>query len=249
MDLRHLDPTWLRRSALAIVPQDPVLFKGTVRDNSTYGLRDRDSEPAPAASSAAGRQPQGAVGQAEVEAVAKQIKLHDWVMSFPAGCALLLSFPPPSQLSFLCMRPVRTPPLECASLALPRASYDTQVGERGLQVSIAERQLIALARALLRNAPLLVLDDISSGLDLDDERNVQGAIERSMAGRTVLVISNRLTTIQMCDVAVVMGDGGRVVESGDFEEVARRPGSALASLVRKHRALDRENYGDVAAAA
>ena len=111
-------------------------------------------------------------------------------------------------------------------------------------MSIAERQLIALARALLRRAPLLVLDDISSGLDLDDERNVQGAIERSMAGRTVLVISNRLTTIQMSDEVVVMEEG-RVVERGDFEVVARRPGSALASLVRKHRALDRENYGDV----
>jgi subfamily B ATP-binding cassette protein MsbA len=104
--------------------------------------------------------------------------------------------------------------------ALPDG-YDTIVGELGVTLSGGQRQRLAIARALLKNAPILVLDEATSALDSESERLVQGAIERLMAGRTTLVIAHRLSTIRRCDRIAVMVQG-RIVEEGRHEELLAR---------------------------
>ena len=97
--------------------------------------------------------------------------------------------------------------------ALPRG-YDSVVGERGTQLSGGQRQRLAIARAILRDPPILVLDEATSALDTAAERLVQAAIERLLVGRTVFVIAHRLSTVQRADQIVVL-DRGRIVERGD----------------------------------
>ncbi len=98
------------------------------------------------------------------------------------------------------------------------AGYDTVVGEMGVQLSAGQRQRIAIARALLKDAPILILDEATSSLDARSERLVQDAIERLMQGRTTLVIAHRLSTVRRATrIAVV--DDGRVVEQGTHEEL------------------------------
>jgi subfamily B ATP-binding cassette protein MsbA len=101
--------------------------------------------------------------------------------------------------------------------------YDTVVGEKGTLVSGGQRQRLAIARALVKNAPILVLDEATSALDTDTERQVQAAFDELMQGRTTICIAHRLSTVQKADLIVVL-DQGRIVESGTHAQLMERRG-------------------------
>jgi len=107
--------------------------------------------------------------------------------------------------------------------AMPEG-YETMLGERGTRVSGGQRQRIAIARALLKNSPILILDEATSNLDERSERRVQEALGNLMTGRTTLIIAHRLTTVRRADLIVVM-DEGRVVESGNHAELLEKQGA------------------------
>jgi subfamily B ATP-binding cassette protein MsbA len=101
--------------------------------------------------------------------------------------------------------------------------YDTVVGERGVELSGGQRQRIAIARALLRDPPVLILDEATSALDTESERVIQDAVERLVEGRTVFVIAHRLSTVQRADQILVM-DRGRIVERGTHASLLSESG-------------------------
>jgi len=107
--------------------------------------------------------------------------------------------------------------------SLPQG-YDTVIGDRGTRLSGGERQRIALARAILKNPPILILDEATSALDSTSERLVQEAIERLMRGRTAFVVAHRLSTIQRADRIIVI-ENGRIVEEGTHEKLLRGSGA------------------------
>jgi len=113
--------------------------------------------------------------------------------------------------------------------------YETPVGERGNRLSGGERQRIGIARAILKNAPVLLLDEPTSALDTHSEALVQQALERFAGGRTVLVIAHRMSTIKQADEILVL-DQGRIVERGTHPELIAKDGLYKQLYLQQFRA-------------
>ena len=119
---------------------------------------------------------------------------------------------------------------------LPKG-YDTPIGENGARLSGGERQRISIARALLKNAPIVLLDEATASLDVENETKVQEALSRLLAGKTVLVIAHRMRTVEAADKIVVLADG-KVAEEGSPEELMKKDG-----LYRRMVELQRQSAG------
>jgi ABC-type multidrug transport system fused ATPase/permease subunit len=149
------------RRQIAIVPQETVLFAGSIRENIAYGRPDATD--------------------AEIESAAQTANAAEFIERLAEG-------------------------------------YQTVVGERGVKLSGGQRQRIAIARAVLRDPRILILDDATSSLDPRSERLVQEALDKLMVNRTTLVIAHRLTTIRNADLILFL-ERGRIVEGGRHEEL------------------------------
>lgn len=125
-------------------------------------------------------------------------------------------------------------------MSLPNR-YDTQIGERGITLSGGQKQRIAIARAILRDAPILLLDEATAALDSETEFLVKQSLDRLMADRTTIIIAHRLSTIQHADLIIVM-DGGSIVQMGTHEELVVRPGM-YRNLKRRQKIENRRGYG------
>lgn len=154
------------RKHMAFVPQEVILFGGTIFDNIAYGAPGANSD--------------------QVREAARKANALDFIEAFPE-------------------------------------KFQTIVGERGIQLSGGQRQRIAIARAVLRNPTILILDEATSSLDSESERLVQDALEKLMVSRTSLVIAHRLSTIRKADLIVVL-DQGRVQEMGTHDELMQSGG-------------------------
>ena len=128
------------------------------------------------------------------------------------------------------------------------SGYDTRIGERGQRLSGGQRQRLAIARAILKNAPVLVLDEATSSLDAESELLVQDALANLMRNRTTFVIAHRLSTVRRADVIVAL-EKGEVAEIGSHDELVVRPGGVYAKLyaLQAFDERDREADADVAA--
>ena len=159
-DIRDLDRESFL-SKIALVPQETLLFGGTVKENILYGKL-------------------GATDEELVDA-AKKANAHDFIMDLESG-------------------------------------YETTVGEKGTKLSGGERQRIAIARAILKNPKILVLDEATSSLDNRSEALIQEAVEKLMENRTTFIVAHRLSTIHKADQIIVM-EKGKIVETGEHEEL------------------------------
>ncbi len=151
---------------VALVPQETLLFGGTIRENILYGKLDATDE--------------------ELDQAARFANAYDFIKNLDQG-------------------------------------YDTVVGEKGVKLSGGERQRIAIARALLKNPKILILDEATSSLDNQSEMLIQDALENLMQGRTTLIIAHRLSTVHNADRIIVL-DQGRVVETGNHKELMANEG-------------------------
>jgi len=149
------------RNEMALVPQEVILFGGTIKENILYGNLNASEK--------------------EIIAAAKDANAHDFIMSFPDG-------------------------------------YETYVGDRGIQLSGGQKQRIAIARAILKNPSILILDEATSSLDSESELLIQEALDKLMIGRTSFIIAHRLSTIKNCDTILVLKNG-EIHETGTHDEL------------------------------
>jgi len=149
------------RGQMSMVPQEVLLFGGSIAENIAYGKPDANAD--------------------EIQEAARQANAHEFIQTFPEG-------------------------------------YATLVGDRGIKLSGGQRQRIAIARAILKNPAILILDEATSSLDSESERLIQEALETLMRGRTSFIIAHRLATVRHVDRIIVIA-GGRVVESGTHDEL------------------------------
>lgn len=172
-DIRDMDLSSYR-SIYAIVPQEVLLFGGTIRENILYGHPGATEE--------------------ELMTAARTSNSLEFIQSFPEG-------------------------------------FETIVGERGIKLSGGQRQRIAIARAVLRNPDVLILDEATSSLDAESEKVVQEALERLLVGRTAIIIAHRLATIRNVDCIYVLEDG-KIVEKGTHDELSQVEHGIYAALAR-----------------
>jgi ABC-type multidrug transport system fused ATPase/permease subunit len=172
-DAKNYSLTELRNN-MAIVPQDVLLFGGTIKENIAYG------------------KPSASIS--EIAEAARKANALDFIDSFPE-------------------------------------KFETIVGERGMKLSGGQRQRIAIARAVLKDPSILILDEATSSLDSESERLVQEALDKLMVGRTSFVIAHRLSTIRKADKIIVI-DKGEVRESGTHEELMLNGNGLYHSLIR-----------------
>ncbi|HRI32763.1 MAG TPA: ABC transporter ATP-binding protein [Saprospiraceae bacterium] len=161
------------RKNIAIVPQEILLFGGTIRENILYGKPD--------------------ASESEILQAAEQSNSLDFIESFPDG-------------------------------------FQTIVGERGIKLSGGQKQRIAIARAILRNPAILILDEATSSLDAESEKLVQDALDKLMKNRTSIIIAHRLSTIREADCIYVLRDG-TIAESGTHELLLDKPNGIYKNLV------------------
>ena len=118
--------------------------------------------------------------------------------------------------------------------------YDTLIGERGVKLSGGQRQRITIARAILADPKILILDEATSNLDTESERLIQASLGKLMAGRTSFVIAHRLSTIQSADVIAVIDDG-RIIETGSHDELMQRPDGRYAAMVEMQTSVQQSS--------
>jgi len=174
VNIKELDPSWLRGELIGYINQEPTLFATSVLENIRYGSPNAEDH--------------------EVIAAAKRANADGFIRNFPQG-------------------------------------YDTVLGERGTTVSGGQKQRIAIARALLKNPPILILDEATSALDAESERMVQDAVDELVKGRTVIVIAHRLSTIQNADLIAAISHG-QVAEIGSHKTLLEING-LYAELVKR----------------
>ncbi len=162
------------RSSVGIVPQEVILFGGTIRENILYGNPDATEE--------------------EVKAAADKSNCLEFIESFPEG-------------------------------------FDTIVGERGIKLSGGQKQRVAIARTILKDPNILILDEATSSLDAESERLVQEALDVLMEGRTSIIIAHRLATIKNVDCIYVL-EHGEIKEEGDHESLIEKEGGIYRKLAK-----------------
>ncbi len=119
--------------------------------------------------------------------------------------------------------------------------YEGVIGERGVRLSAGQQQRIAIARALLKNAPILILDEATSNLDSQSESEVQGALEKLMEGRTTFIIAHRLSTIKKADRILVLSEG-TIVEEGSHSELMARKGDYYKLYTMQYQVTEYPTY-------